>query len=170
MKYGREIAVIVAVLVIAVLLYAWHDSQMRALKAEVTVAMLQQQRAEVKQETAQKVQEVQQERQQAKTPAKQIEYVERYIPIHMTSLPVVAGQPPDAPSASIAQQDLTKLADYVAGCETCKVERAGLQKQVTLCDEEVKALEKRKGGFWTRTKWFIIGGMVGIATGYVASR
>lgn len=171
MKNWREIAVAVGLILFAFTFWMWLESHDAAIKAQSEVAILKAQRSEVKQETAQKVETVKQERQTATTPQKQVEYIERYVPVHITSLPIVAGQPPDAPSAVIAQNELPKLADYVAQCETCKVERTGLQKELKLCDEQVKALESgRKTTFWNRAKWFVIGGTVGIAAGYAASR
>ena len=85
---------------------------------------------------------------------------------------------PDDPTppavATVPQDDLKPLYDYLQDCRACQAQLAAAQGDLTDERSQVAALTKerdaavrlaRGGGFWSRlrhgAKWFVIGGAVG---------
>ncbi len=187
----------VAVAALVALLLAgksWLEAHEARVRMEATVAAQQQIIAQADQREKQRAEELKQTLAQieelkrtVQTPQQVIREISKYAPplpqpIEIKLPETKPGERPteSAPAtATIPQEDLKPLFDFVQDCRACKVELAAAAADHADDQVKMKALSHQRdaavkaargGGFWVRlrrsAKWLIIGG----AVGYLAAK
>jgi uncharacterized protein HemX len=159
-----------------------HDShirteyELRDLRTENVKLVLD--RANILKQTAAKDEDIKVERAQADTPDKQIDYIEKEVPLHLA--PAAPVRKPngemEAPKVEMPQADLGALADLVAGKKTlendlngCRLEVSNLDAQVKNKDSQISLLQTEKNGTKRdKAKWFLRGAAIAISLAKIA--
>jgi hypothetical protein len=112
-----------------------------------------------------------------KQPREIVKEIPKYIPFHVetrpSELPGVSadggGEVP--PEIVVPPGEIPAFWTYVLDCRECKIRLAARDAEVENLQEQIKVVEKsKKNTFWNKAKYFVIGGAMGAAAGYAASR
>jgi hypothetical protein len=171
---------LVGALVVLVLLVlggkAWLEQHDAILRAELELKVLRYERNEAMVREAEAVAQIE-ELKKIKDPQVIVREVPKYIPFHVESrpsgLPGVSadggGEAP--PELVIPPGELPVFWTYVQECRECEVKLAARDADVVNLQKQIAVVEKsKKNTFWNKAKYFVIGGAMGAAAGYAASR
>jgi hypothetical protein len=166
MKYWREVAVVVALILAGLCFKAWLENHDAALLAKAERIQLVQERDQIKAERDAKVEEIEKLRKEVREPEVIVREIPKYLPFHVESTPstVIDGEMA-APQITIQGANLVGLWDFTQKCRECEVKLTSREEEVKNLEGQIKSLEKLKNRPWYKSPklWFTVGVIGGAA-------